>query len=240
MIIGRNGNEQFVLTVKVWSNALSKGLQNTAYAVCIDTLYITYKLWLWKILSAVAEYMYKTYKRWWLSIKTSLLNSCNILNLDSWILKLMNFFPELIHIAAHLPKVVLRVAEGSTEKEEEEDWIKHIHSSRRQTTSCSCFKYGCNVRKSLPVAGLTLPINTRSSQTVVFLYPKLRGKCSTFCLSIIRFKNFCIVLQLIQVLPLYCEFSSGRAEPSCYLHCSRLFFFKIHRPFCELINGVLL
>jgi hypothetical protein len=36
-------------------------------------------------------------------------------------LKLMNFFPELIHIAAHLPKVVLRVAEGSTEKEEEED-----------------------------------------------------------------------------------------------------------------------
>ena len=29
-------------------------------------------MWLWKIsLSAVAEYMYKTYKRWWLSIKTS-------------------------------------------------------------------------------------------------------------------------------------------------------------------------
>jgi hypothetical protein len=25
--------------------------------------------------------------------------------------------PELIHIAAHLPKVVLRVAEGSTDKE---------------------------------------------------------------------------------------------------------------------------
>jgi hypothetical protein len=27
-------------------------------------------------------------------------------------------FPELIHIAAHLLKVVLRVAEGSTDKEE--------------------------------------------------------------------------------------------------------------------------
>jgi hypothetical protein len=32
----------------------------------------------------------------------------------------MKYFPELIHhIAAHLPKVVLRVAEGSTDKEEE-------------------------------------------------------------------------------------------------------------------------
>jgi hypothetical protein len=29
-------------------------------------------------------------------------------------------YPELIHIAAHLLKVVLRVAEGSTDKEEEE------------------------------------------------------------------------------------------------------------------------
>ena len=37
------------------------------------------------------------------------LNSCNILNLNSWILKLMLNFPELIHIAAHLLKVVLQI-----------------------------------------------------------------------------------------------------------------------------------
>ena len=33
----------------------------------------------------------------------------------------MKNFPELIHIAAHFPKVVLRVAEGSTDREEEEE-----------------------------------------------------------------------------------------------------------------------
>jgi hypothetical protein len=98
------------------SHAISPNAHITSMRPNLNT-----DMWLWKMLSAVAEYMYKTYKRWWLSIKTSLLNSWIILNLDSWILKLMNFFPELIHIAAHLPKVVLRVAEGSTDKEEE--WV---------------------------------------------------------------------------------------------------------------------
>jgi hypothetical protein len=56
-----NVNEQFILSVKGWSNALSKELQNTAYAAYIDTLYINYKLWICEIISAVAEYMYKSY-----------------------------------------------------------------------------------------------------------------------------------------------------------------------------------
>ena len=61
MLTEGNGNEQFILSVKGWSNALSKELQNTAYATYIDTLYINYKLWICEIISAVAEYMYKSY-----------------------------------------------------------------------------------------------------------------------------------------------------------------------------------
>ena len=44
----------------------------------------------------------------------------------------MKNFPELIHIAAHLPKVVLRVAEGSTDKEEgfvemgDNNWLQDV------------------------------------------------------------------------------------------------------------------
>ena len=102
---------------------VSKRLQNTAYAVCKDTLYISCgygKLYLrwrntWIKHTNGGGYRYK------LVVEViGHLNSCNILNLNSWILKLMLNFPELIHIAAHLLKVVLRVAEGSTDKEEVE------------------------------------------------------------------------------------------------------------------------
>ena len=73
-------------TICIDSESLIKCVVQGTTEYCLCSLYryivykLTYKLWLWKIISAVAEYMYKSYKRWWLSkygtttgCKTSLL-----------------------------------------------------------------------------------------------------------------------------------------------------------------------